>query len=328
MNGNITPRLEGNMPLRSLRTVFSVGAVFAGSLVAAGAFAADPLVDSAWLNEHRAAENVVILDIRSGVDGGSAETFAQGHIPGALYSNYLEAGWRTTVDGVPGMLPQVTSLETLIGDLGIDNDTHVVVVPAGTSSSDFGSAARVYWTFKVLGHDEVSVLEGGYAGWVEGGYEVATGTPRTAEPTIFAASFRPELLATTEQVSAAIEAGNPPLIDARPVGHYTGEEVPGNIGVPGTLPGAISVPHTALVINEGRTVIDRETLVGYLAQVGLTADQQQIAFCNTGHWAAVGWFLLSEVAGNPNVSMYDGSMAEWVTDDTRLIELGADRRLM
>lgn len=315
------------LPVHSLS--FATGALVAGAFLSVGALAAEPLVDAAWLNNNLDSDNLVVLDIRSGIDGGSAEIFSQGHIPGAIYSNYLEDGWRVAVNGVPGLLPEVDHLEALIGGLGIGNDSHVVVVPAGTSSSDFGSAARIYWTFKVLGHDEVSILEGGYAGWSEAGFDIASGPVPETTGTSFTASFRPELLATTDDVAAAIDAqGTPPLVDARPVGHYTGEEVPGNIGVAGTLPYAINVPHTALVINEGRTVIDRDTLHGYLAQVGLNAQDPQIAFCNTGHWAAVGWFLLSEVGGNPNVSMYDGSMAEWVTDDSRLIELGADRRLM
>ncbi|MFP3670316.1 rhodanese-like domain-containing protein, partial [Priestia sp. SIMBA_032] len=80
---------------------------------------------------------------------------------------------------------------------------------------------------------------------------------------------------------------------------------------PGTLPGAVNVPHSTFVVDEGRDVIDRDALVSLIAQVGLEPEGAQISFCNTGHWASVGWFALSEVAGNPDVRMYDGSMVEW-----------------
>lgn len=305
----------------------AMSAVAVLALSAGTAVAAEPLVDTEWLNVNLQNDDLMVLDIRNAIDGGSADVFAEGHIPGSLYSNYTRDGWRMAVDGIQGKLPPTDDVASLIGSLGIDNDDHIVVVPAGTSSSDFGSAARVYWTFKVLGHDEVSILEGGYAGWVDNGGEIATGPAPENDTVEFAVDFQRDLLATTADVNAAIDQGNPPLIDARPVAHYTGEEVPGNIGVAGTLPGAFSLPHSELVLNDGQDVIDRDVLAELLDQIDLTTEGEQIAFCNTGHWASVGWFLLSEVGGNPNVSMYDGSMAEWVADDSRLVELSANRTL-
>lgn len=307
----------------SLRGLAIAGALAGSLAVAAPALAveAGPLVDPAWLVENLEAEDLVVLDIRNRIDGGSAETFAEGHIPGAVYSNYTEAGWRATVDGVPGKLPPVGDLEALIGSLGIDGDDHVVIVPGGVSSTDFGSAARIYWTFKVLGHDSVSILEGGHAAWVDAGLPLATGEA-TPEPATFTAEFRPALLATTADVAAAIDAGTP-LVDARPFDQFTGEAKSDVVARAGTLPDAVNVPHSTFVVDEGRDVVDGDRLAELLASVGLETDGPQIAFCNTGHWAAVGWFALSEVAGNPNVAMYDGSMVEWAADESRPVETGA-----
>ena len=64
-----------------------------------------PLVDAAWLSSNLDKENLVVLDVRNRIDGGSAETFAEGHIPGAVYSNYASGGWRVKRDGIVGMLP-------------------------------------------------------------------------------------------------------------------------------------------------------------------------------------------------------------------------------
>src|SRR5450631_3614743 len=145
-------------------------------IAAAPAAAADaqPLVSAAWLNSHLRDANLVVLDIRSAIDGSKPETFARGHIPGAVHSDYDKAGWRVTRNGVPFMLPTVAELEKLIGETAIDEDSHVVVVPAGVSYTDFGSAARVYWTLKVAGLAKVSILDGGFAAWTAERHPVET----------------------------------------------------------------------------------------------------------------------------------------------------------
>src|SRR5262245_64946408 len=111
------------------------GAAFAGT--------AEPLVSVEWLKQHRGDSDLVVLDIRSALDGGGAEAYAKGHIPGAVHSDYDKGGWRVTRNGVPFMLPSEKELEALIGNFGIDEDTHVVVVPAGVQVLDFGAGARV-----------------------------------------------------------------------------------------------------------------------------------------------------------------------------------------
>ena len=103
-----------------------------------------PLVSVDWLAAHTNDSGLVILDIRSAIDGSTPETFAKGHIPKAIPSDYDKGGWRSTRNGVPFMLPSLAQLEKLIGELGIDEDNRVVIYPAGVSASDFGSATRVY----------------------------------------------------------------------------------------------------------------------------------------------------------------------------------------
>ena len=281
---------------------------------------AEPLVTADWLADRLDAPDLVVLDIRNRIDGGSAETYAAGHIPGAVYSDYAEAGWRQPRDGVVGMLPPVEDLEALIGGLGIDNGDHVVIVPAGVGPTDFGSATRVYWTFKVLGHETVSILDGGYAAWVAGGHAVDEGgvTPVAAS---FTADFQPDLVATAEDVAAAAD-GSVALVDARPNGQYIGDDKAGPVARPGTLPGAVNLPNGTLVSEDGfaRPAADVEAL---LASVDVAAEGPQIAFCNTGHWASVAWFAASEIAGIDDVALYDGSMTEWTAQDDRPVVVGA-----
>jgi thiosulfate/3-mercaptopyruvate sulfurtransferase len=152
--------------LRRLGAAILFGAALAASV--AGAHA-EPLVTVEWLNSHRADPDLVVLDIRSAIDGGGVQTYAAGHIPGSVHSDYDKAGWRVTRNNVPFMVPTVPELEKLIGDLGIDGATHVVVVPAGVNVLDFGSAARTYWTLKYVGVKNVSILDGGIAAWRQAG---------------------------------------------------------------------------------------------------------------------------------------------------------------
>src|SRR5699024_7632526 len=122
-----------------------------------------PLVDVNWLAQHLQAEQLVILDVRNETKDGP--TFAAGHIPGAVHASYAHGGWRIERDGIVGQLPPVADLEIRIGQLGISNADTVIIVAAGAGPKDFASAARIYWTFKVLGHDNVAILNGGYRGW-------------------------------------------------------------------------------------------------------------------------------------------------------------------
>src|SRR5690348_13883754 len=150
-------------------------AVVAMCVTAAMPALAEPLVSVEWLKQHQSDPSVVTIDVRSAIDGGGAEAYTRAHIPGAIHSDYDKAGWRVTRNGVPFMLPTTAELEKLVGETGIDEDSHVVVVPAGVSATDFGAAARIYWTLKVAGHPSVSILDGGFAAWRAAGYAVEAG---------------------------------------------------------------------------------------------------------------------------------------------------------
>lgn len=277
-----------------------------------------PLVSVDWLAGQLDADDLVVIDIRSAIDGGDREAFEAGHIPGAVYSSYTEAGWRRAEGDVVGMLPPVPDLEDLVGSLGIDNDTDVVIVPAGVGSTDFGSAARIYWTFRVLGHDRVAILNGGHRAWAEAGQPVETGwnAPERAE---FRADYRPELIANASDVEAATESGIR-LVDNRPAEQFGGEDMHPAARAAGTIPGAVNVDQGALV-NEGTAfMVDADTIQALLDQAEVDDNGRTITFCNTGHWAALGWFAMSEIAGYSDVAMYDGSMVEWTQDENRPLQ--------
>jgi thiosulfate/3-mercaptopyruvate sulfurtransferase len=301
------------LPLRSVALLLLVLCFGAPGHAAS---AAEPLVDAAWAVSHIGGENIRFLDIRR--DG--AEDFAAAHIPGAVFSDYSRAGWRATgADGTLGMLPPVADLEILVGGLGIANASHVVIVARGLSAIEMASAARVLWTFKVLGHDAVSILDGGMTAYMAlPAPPVESGLARP-EIWPFRASFRPSLIATKADVIAAQESGGL-LLDLRPEGQYSGARGPGFVRRKGTIAGARNLPLNRLT--EGGAFKTPAALAELISAVDATRGEPITCFCNTGHMASLGWFVAHELLGNEAARLYDGSMAEWSADPALGVVIG------
>ncbi len=118
---------------------------------------------------------------------------------------------------------------------------------------------------------------------------------------------------------AALEAGVT-LVDGRPAEQYEGTSKSPVVRTAGTIPGAINIEHSDLYSAEYARFAQPETVKTLAAGVGLATDEKNITFCNTGHWASIAWFGLSEVLGNKNTAMYDGSMAAWTADPSRPVK--------
>ena len=274
---------------------------------------ASPLVSPAWLSENLDDAKLLIIDLRNKIDEGSYETFLEGHIPGAIHSDYLEDGWRVGRDGVVGLLPEADQFQSLARRLGVSDDTHVVVVPAGVSSTDFGSAARAYWTFKVYGHNNVSILDGGFAAWRDyAPGNIETGAFVAPEPGNFVVRFNPEFYIGTPDVAAfATNPGQALLVDGRTDEQfYAGGKHP-KAAKAGRIPSAVLMDQDKAYSPEGNRLKSRDELASIYSDLG---DKTIVSYCNTGHWAATNWFVMSEILGQKNVKLYDGSMVEWTAN--------------
>lgn len=291
-------------------------AVIAVAMTGFGAFAdsvtSQPLVDTQWAKDHLSDDRIVFIDLRNKIDGGNYETWLEGHVPGSVHSDYLNAGWRVGRDDVVGLLPTEADFSALAQKLGVSADSHVVLIPAGVNSTDFGSAARAYWTFKVFGHEAVSILDGGYAKWakdfpnlIEQGARVA---PFAGN---FVARFDDAAYASTTGVQAVLGKDDVLLLDARTEEQFIGEAKHGKALQAGHIPGAV-LQSQADAYNASTNQLKS---VAELTQIYADhADKPIISYCNTGHWAATNWFVLSEVLGRKDVKLYDGSMVEWTAN--------------
>lgn len=298
--------------------IFAAAVALTGILLSGPAFAErltdQPLVDANWLEQHLGAEGLVILDLRDAVE--KVDQYALGHVPGAVAAPYGATPWRTTVNNVPGMLPPKEQIEATIEGLGISDGTQVVLIPAGTSASEFGGATRVYWTFKVLGHEAVTILDGGHAAWTAAGKALSTDVVTPAAPGEFTTNFKPELLAEVQEVQEAIE-NDTNLIDARSVAQFIGQEKTNTVQTLGHIPTAVNINFDKFYDAQNFSFAKPEVIAQLVAEANVKTDQGLISFCNTGHLASIAWFGLSEIEGIPNVRLYDGSMAEWTADPSR-----------
>lgn len=305
-------------------TVPAIG-TFAAIALATPLLAAGPMVTPLELNEMLAEGNVVLLDVRGPASDGSAEVYAAAHIPGAVYVPMTGgAPWRREANGVPFMLPTQEAVQAFAREMGIDNDTPVVIYSTGTPKkvADLSSATRAYWTLKVMGHDEVSILNGGINAWEAAGLPTVMSATMPAGGGNFTAEFQPEIHVDLAQMDAAYASGAVHLVDSRPHAQYVGESKSGIVAKAGTIPGSVNA--YAAMLMDGGELVDAETIRVKMASIGVDPTEPAITFCNGGFYCSAMWFAMKEVAGFDDVKVFDGSMSEWTKDGTRDVAPGAD----
>ena len=167
----------------------------------------------------------LILDIRSVVDGGGRQAYEAGHIPGAIHTDYVNDGWRVTKGMASGLLPEPAALVDLLSRIGLTPRRHAIIVSAGTTVGDFSAAARVYWTLKIAGHDNTSILSGGMLAWGRDATRPIEAGPAPVNPPSppYPIKLAPELRADVGAVERAIADQTAVLLDSRATTFFEGE---------------------------------------------------------------------------------------------------------
>ncbi len=265
--------------------------------------------------------NLVILDIRSAIDGGGKAAYEVGHLPGAVHTDYVADGWRAKVGDAPGMLPPLDQLAALVGRLGITPHDDVVIVPAGVSATDFAAAARIYWTLKTIGHGQQAILDGGFKAWAaDGACPVETGSSVAPAAGSYPVVMQPQLRSTSDATLVASRGKLATLVDARSSSYFEGREKAPEAARAGHIPGAVSRDYAeAFDAATGRL----KPLAALEGLFGAVPKGPAISYCNTGHTAALNWFVMSEMLGRDEIALYDGSMTDWTQDPERPVATGA-----
>ena len=291
-------------------------ALLLGGAAAGAALAAEPLVRVDWLKQNMGKPGLVVIDVQTPAD------YLKEHIAGAVHTDFAKSGWREErADKVPDMLPSdTTKLAAHIGALGVDNATQVVLVAPGKNNADMGWATRIYWTFKVLGHDKVSILNGGMAAWAKDkGNPVQSGAAAKVEAKSFSVQLRGDMLPSASDVKASMARGVT-LVDNRPEDQYVGINRNPKASMSGTLPGARNLPSQWTSENGGGMFRSKAQIEQLYKVASVPTSGEQINFCNTGHLASIGWFVSSEILGNKQAKLYDGSMTEWTLNKVGPVE--------
>lgn len=267
----------------------------------------DWLVTTDWLAERLPDPDIVVLDCSWYLpEAGkhAIDDFRAGHIPGARFLNL-------TVVSDPNspyanMLPPSEQWAAEVGRLGVGNDTLAVVYDAGYVSS------RIWWMFRVFGHDKVRILDGGWRKWKAESRPVETGDGEAPAARTFAPRPREGMVVGWRDVLDAIGTGAPAIADARTATRFAGTMPSGYPGVPsGHMPGAVNIPWEKF-FDPARnfSFVDEATAARLFAEAGVDTEKPVITTCGSGVTAAILGFML-ERSGHPGWRLYDGSWHEW-----------------
>ena len=265
-------------------------------------YAKEVLVEPDWLQEHLEDPKLRIVE----VDENPA-LYAEAHIPGAVGFDWQ----RDLQDPVKRDFLGPEDFSALLSQRGI-GDEHMVVL-YGDRSNWF--AAYTYWYLKYYGHDEVRLLNGPREKWIADGRPTSTETPSHPPAQFVAQPGDGAIRARRDDVLAALER-DIKLVDVRSPAEYTGEILsPAGYEQegaqrPGHIPGALSIPWSQAVREDGTFKSAAELRDLYGSKGVLDADQV-IAYCRIGERSAHTWFVLHELLGKERVKNYDGSWTEW-----------------
>jgi thiosulfate/3-mercaptopyruvate sulfurtransferase len=243
------------------------------------------------------------------------KTFAEGHIPGADFLD-LQGEFSDQNTKLRFMMPDVTQLEAGFGRHGIGADSFVVLYSIGTAMW----ATRFWWMLKSLGFDNVAVLDGGWDKWKAERRALEIGPAKDYPPATFSAKPRPGYFVDKHQVLAAGGERNTVVVNALNAQLHKGLE-PSRYGRPGHIPGSCNLSAATLVNPDSKTFVPLVDAERTFAAQGFSRDKRVVAYCGGGISATIDLFMLHRL-GYDKLTLYDGSMGEWATDESLPIETG------
>ncbi len=267
----------------------------------------EALVSTDWLARHLDAPDVRVVDctyILPPTTRDARREYEQRHIPGAVFFDIDDIA--DSDSPLPHMLPSAEKFSSRVRKLGLGDGSRIVVY----DTHGLMSAARAWWMFRVFGHGDVAVLDGGLPKWLKEGRPVED-TPPMPRDRHFTARTNRILVRDLDQVRAALDRKREQVVDARSAGRFRGvdpEPRPGLRG--GHMPGALNVPYTSLLDPETKTFLPAEELARVFRRAGVDLRRPIVTSCGSGVTAcvvALGLYLL----GRDDVAVYDGSWTEW-----------------
>lgn len=275
-----------------------------------------PLVSAAWLQAETGSPGLVILDATYYLPNERKDAqalFLGAHLPGARFFDIDSVTDRTSV--LPHMLPTPADFAAAVAALGVGASSQVVVY----DQRGIFSSARLWWMFRVFGHQNVAVLDGGLPAWMAAGGTVEAGAPAPVAAGDFAATFHADMVRGLDEMRHNLVTAEALVLDARAAGRFDGSVPEPRAGMrSGHIPSAVSLPFTELL--ENGQMLPVPALREKFAALGVTAERKIVTSCGSGVTAAV-LTLGLVAAGLPEGALYDGSWSEWGGRDDTPIEV-------
>ena len=266
----------------------------------------DPLVSTEWLAARLGTPDIAIIDatwLLAPGDRKPAQEFQERHIAGAFFFDIDEIS--DTASALPHMLPSPEKFASRMRQAGVMDGQRIVVYGNGALMA----AARVWWTFRAMGHEDVVVLDGGLEKWLAEGRPTESG-PAAQRRTHFRARKRDELVADAARVLDWSQNGGAQILDARPAARFAGKAPEPRPGLrSGAIPNSKNLPAPDLVNADG-TLKSRDELQAAFTAAGIDIAAPIATTCGSGIAASL-LALAAARLGNWDVSVYDGSWTEW-----------------
>lgn len=265
------------------------------------------VVSTEWLAERLDAPDIAIIDaswhLPTAKRDAKAE-FQAARIPGAQFFDLDDISDTTT--SLPHMLPSPEKFASRMRKLGIGDGKKVIAY----DTAGLFSAARAWWMFRIFGHDDVAVLDGGFPKWKAEGRAVDEAPPGKPQERHFSARVQSMMVRDKADVLGAIKSGKSQIADARSPGRFTGAEPEPRPGVrSGHMPGAANV-HYATLLNKDGTLKSPDEIAKIFAAAGIDVKKPVITSCGSGVTAAILTLGLTLIGAKEH-ALYDGSWSEW-----------------
>ncbi len=278
---------------------------------------ASPIVNATWLSQNLCKENIKLIEV-----GTSYNSYLVEHIKCSQYTNFYKGKWRVNKKNVPMYLPEPEFLINILKKMGISNADHVILYPKkNTDIYAMAETAAIYFTFKYLGHEKISILDGGYPNFKKKfDLFIEEGEFKVKASSSYKAQIERSILANSNDIIES-RKNNYQLVDAREKDFYLGINRLKGFGKFGTIESSINIPSKWFLEGRGLSFNNLNLFKKIFNYSEVDSNKNLIFFCYSGLESSINWFVSYELMKNRNSKLYEGSLFDWVSRNKPLFKI-------